>query len=119
MYNLIQLLIIGSALSYNPTLDTVALNRQTRPVSYHIERDMDLAKYSCLLGVPHGYEEFIGREAYFIEFGTFNPIGPYLIVDVEAPEHKGIMDSRDLLADINCSEMVHKHGIMVIINDAP
>lgn len=109
-----MLLIVGQFLSYNPTLDTVAKNRQTRQVKYSIHNEININKYQCLLGVPYGFGYLIGKEVYFVSDNKVH--GPWLIVDVEAEHHQGYMNKNNLLADVSCKEFVHKKGYLVGVN---
>jgi hypothetical protein len=106
------LAIIGQFLAYNPTLEDVAKLRQKH--GYNISPDVKIDEYECLLGLPYGFGEYIGQALYFREeAGKLH--GPWLVVDVEAKKHAGTMDKHNLLADINCSEHVHKKGELILI----
>lgn len=117
MYLLYQLLILGQFLAFNPTLDNVALNRQTKEVRYAINKEVNVKEYKCLIGVPYGYGHLIGQEIYFVESnGEIH--GPFLVVDVESQYHSGVMDERNILADTNCVSLVHRKGMILGINSA-
>ena len=112
---LITISISGQALSSNPTLERVGNNRQdyTRQLTQYIDPNIDVAGYDCRLGVPHGYHKLIGQEVFFIsDDGTIH--GPWLITDVEAPDDAPHMEENNLLADVDCPEMVHKKGRLVL-----
>lgn len=111
MYWLYLILIVGRFLSYNPTLDRVAENRQTKQVKYSIHKETDIEKYKCLVGVPYEFGYLIDKEVYFVSDNKI--YGPWLVVDVEAEHHKGIMDRNNLLADTNCKDFVHKKGYLI------
>lgn len=116
MYLLYQLLIIGQFLGFNPSLNDVALTRQTREVKYAISKEVNVKEYDCLIGVPYDYGYLIGQDTYFVE-SSGKIYGPFLVVDVESEHHQGIMDQRNLLADTNCDYLVHKKGILLGIKN--
>lgn len=99
-------------LALNPTLDRVAIVRQTKPVEIAIDKDLDITEYECLLGVPYGYKHLIGKELYFISYNN-GVLGPWLVVDVESSNHAGYMKTNNLVADINCEEYVHEKGVLI------
>ncbi len=77
-----------------------------------LDVNVDLHKYQCLLGVPYGYKDVIGYEAYFINEQIV--LGPWLIVDVESNIDAGTMKDRRLVADINCTNFVSMYGALII-----
>lgn len=104
--------LITGWLSYNQTLDTVAINRKTIPVEYKI--DVDTTKYECLIGLPYGNKHLIGKDVYFYDYDKMIMKGPWLVVDVESVTHSGIMKLRHLAADTNCKEYVSDYGVIMI-----
>jgi hypothetical protein len=109
---LVILAICGQFLSWNPTLARVAWVRQNYPVKYAISKEIKINEYECLVGVPFGYGYLIGQEIYFWDSLTLR--GPWLVVDVESKVHAGMMDERNLIADINCRRYVHLRGKLII-----
>jgi len=108
--------IQGEYLSYNPTLEKVARYRQQYAVEKPLDKKINLEAYECLIGVPHGYKNYIGREVIFRqEDGKYS--GVWLVVDVEQKKHAGMMDDRNLLADVDCLSYVHKKGILILIRE--
>lgn len=111
------MLIVGGVLSHGPALDTVMINRQTRPLVYTLPEDFD---YPCIIGVPFKYHWLIGQEVYFITLEG-EVFGPWGVVDYEAPEHAGQMRNRRLIADLLCEDdednpnsLVHEWGSIAI-----
>lgn len=111
------ILIVGGVLSHGPALDTVMINRQTKPVMYTLPEGFD---YPCIIGVPFKYHWLIGQEVYFITLEG-EVFGPWGVVDYEAPEHAGQMRSRRLIADLLCegdedspNPLVHEWGSIAI-----
>lgn len=109
--------LIAGALSFGPALDTVLINRQTKPLLYTLPSDFN---YPCIVGVPAEFHWLTGREVYFIT-ETNEVHGPWGVVDYEAPQHAGQMHERQLVADLLCardgeakSELVHTHGHLAI-----
>lgn len=84
-------------------------------VKFKISKDINIHQYQCLIGVPYGFGWLIGHEVYFVE--KDNVAGPWLVVDVEAEHHAGIMDRNNLLADTDCREFVHKRGRLIMDNE--
>lgn len=111
MSNLIILSLTG-ALSFNSTLFDVGLTRAAGFTAYPINKDP--AAYSCRLGVPYSYTYLIGQELYFLP-DSGGLIGPFLVTDIEADIHAGQMTERDLLADIDCMNLVHQTGRLGIM----
>ena len=110
---LIVFLPLRGHLSANETLFQVGLTRQTKPVLATISTEIDISSYSCRVGLPYGYAHYIGREIWFQ--GQDQEIyGPWLVTDVAAIHHAGIMESRDLIADIDCLDLVHLPGRLFI-----
>lgn len=97
IYTLIYLPIVG-ALSFGPILPEVADNR-----------NIPIDSYECLVGVPYGYERLIGHEIYFTD--GEQSYGPWLVVDVESIDHNKMVED-GLLADVSCTEFVHKNGYL-------
>ncbi len=60
-----------------------------------------ISDYSCYVGLPYGYAHYIGQEVHFLtDSGLL--LGLWLVVDVEAKQHAGMMKNRKLAADIYC-----------------
>lgn len=103
---MITIAIFIGVFSYNATLPRVAINRQTIPVEKPISQKVDTLSYECLLGVPHGYKALIGHEMWAKVDGQI--LGPFLVVDVEAPYHHPHMRDNGLASDTNCEKLAHK-----------
>lgn len=114
MANIILILATSGYLAYNPTLKNVAEYRTYMPVEKSLT--VDYAEYECLIGLPYGYKDLIGKEFYFISLEG-EVYGPWLAVDVESIVHKGQMQERKLVADIDCRQNVHKNGYLFYIAD--
>lgn len=106
MKTLITLGLIG-VLSWNPTLQDVGKTRQSIPTARPIAEYIDVDDYECRIGVRYGYSWLIGQEVYFLSDRIY---GPFLVTDVESVRHHPFMRDNDLIADIDCPEMVHKRG---------
>lgn len=114
-------IIITGFLSFGPALPKVAKYREREPVKYELEPGR-ADQYDCLAGLPYGFGHLIGSEVFFLaEDGrTF---GPILVVDVAQRAHAGIMESRNLAADIFCPGysdpglLVHLPGSIYIIKN--
>ncbi len=113
MEYLIALAIAGHALSFNPTLESVGLNRQVNALKIQIPAGVNVSEFQCRAGVPSGFERFVGLRVWFYSNGTLT--GPWLVTDYEAPKHQGLMNSRDILADVDCLEFVHERGELVVV----
>lgn len=112
---LIFLNIEGDYLSYNSKLYSTAIYRQEKPTEYKIRNSVNINEYQCLLGLPYGYGELIGKEIYFLSSNDL--YGPWLVVDVESNTDQGTMINHNLLADTNCKYMVHKKGELIVSFD--
>ncbi len=115
MTNFLPLLIYG-ALSLAPGLQIAIDTRTTIPTAYPLDLEI-VSDYPCYVGLPYGYSHYIGREVHFLtDEGLL--LGPWLVVDVEAKQHAGIMKNRRLAADIYCpkypSRWPHTRGEVVI-----
>ena len=115
MTNLLPLLIYG-ALSFAPGLQIAIATRTAIPTAYPLDPDT-ISGYSCYIGLPYGYAHYIGREVYFLtDSGLL--LGPWLVVDVEAKQHAGMMKNRGLAADVYCpaypNRWPHTRGEVVI-----
>lgn len=114
---MIEILLFLGFLSWNPTLDQVAINRQTLPVAYPLPAEADPDRYDYLLAVPWGYAGLIGQEVFVKTEGR--TLGPFLVVDVQAPEHHFDpvlnMANNNLAADVNCPELVHRRVEIVLV----
>lgn len=107
---MIKIIILVGFLSYGPAMPSVLVIRQTANVTYKLPKT--LKHYDCLLGLPYGYQSFIGSEV-FIKTNT-HIYGPYLAVDVEAPHHYPYMKDNNLAADISCQNLVHKEVSLLV-----
>lgn len=102
---------MGLYLAFNTTLLDVAVVRSTKPVKYVVTRNYEA--YECLVGVPYGYGYLIDKEVVFLNLDSLTLHGPWLVVDVEAKHHYPQMLERNLLADVNCEEYMHKKGVLI------
>ncbi len=57
--------------------------------------------YPCCVGLPYSYAYYIGQEVHFLTNEGLL-LGPWLVVDVEAERHAGMMKNRRLAVDIYC-----------------
>lgn len=103
------------ALTWNPTLESVAEVRQT-PNQTELKIDPNIAteKYLCRVAVTYPYKNLVGQEVWFIEDGNKSPIGPFIVVDFQATRHHNDkelnMQNNGLLGDIDCLNLVHAKG---------
>lgn len=103
------------ALTWNPTLESVAEVRQM-PNQTELKIDPSIAteKYLCRVAVTYPYRNLVGQEVWFVEDDKGTPIGPFIVVDFQAIRHHNDkelnMANNGLLGDIDCPHLVHTKG---------
>ena len=114
--------INGAALAENHRLIEAGNNRQAGLTEIDIASQVEIKAYECRVALPWRYSELIGREVYFLE-DTGRLHGPWLVTDIQQEAHDADpvlnMENNNLLVDVDCNEMIHRRGIMLVRKDNP
>lgn len=100
------MVVIGpGALSYTPVLETVA----SRRLANHWGLTGDIAGYD-VLAAPADCG-LLNKSGWLIIEGRILSVK---VVDCENGNHAGMMDGRNLLADVNREELAHERAWLVL-----
>lgn len=110
----VHLLLYG-ALADNPTLARVGHTRQMQDVAAPIPASVDVDGYECRVALPNRYRSLIGREVWFYSNRIF--FGPWLVTDIQSDTDAAAqpMEAAGIAADVDCPEMVHRRGYIVVV----
>lgn len=110
LYLISQLTILGPGVlsQADPgVLESVAQRRIH--YGYGLEAALDVNDYEVLIAPADC--DLLGRDGWLVANGhSYRAI----VVDCEARHHRGQMQSRGLLADVNNLELVHKQGWVIL-----